>query len=157
VIGNQPGWWIVHVMVNVPRDRPQGHLSTVQPMRWGQLLGLNARWPQGAGGTRIRLTALDGAFANGSRPGGRTLGAVALEADGSFFVQVPVDVPLLLDLLDDDGTLVVEGKTPFWLRPNETRACVGCHEPPGMAPPNRRPLALAHGVKPLTALDEDER
>jgi hypothetical protein len=30
----------------------------------------------------------------------------------------------------------------MWLRPNERRGCVGCHEDPELVPANRVPLAV---------------
>ena len=125
-----------------PRTLPQGHLSVVdEEVHHGDLLALDARHAE-AGGARVRLRALAGPYVAGQAPVAETLGAADLHEDGSFFVRVPADTPLLLDLLDASGRVVVEGETPFWVRPNETRACVGCHEDPRTAPPNRRPLAV---------------
>jgi hypothetical protein len=51
-----------------------------------------------------------------------------LAADGSFFVEVPADRLLHLQILDSDRRVV--GNQLFWMyaRPGETRSCVGCHE-----------------------------
>ncbi len=51
-----------------------------------------------------------------------------LAADGSFFVKVPADRLLHLQILDSDRRVV--GNQLFWMyaRPGETRSCVGCHE-----------------------------
>ncbi len=67
-----------------------------------------------------------------------------LEEDGSFFVRVPPDQPLLVDVLDAAGAAGERSRTPIWVRPRETRGCVGCHEAPDVSPPNRRPRAVAH-------------
>lgn len=58
----------------------------------------------------------------------RVLGTVPLAADGSFFVEVPADRLLHLQVLDADR-FVLANQT-FWMyaRPGETRSCVGCHE-----------------------------
>jgi hypothetical protein len=98
---------------------------------WGQVVGLDA----GPGARRIRFLAVDG-----DAP--RLLGEAPLAEDGSFFVRLPPDLPIVLEALDETGAAVGEQTTPFWVRPNETRACVGCHEDPETAPPNRRPLAV---------------
>ncbi len=60
----------------------------------------------------------------------RILGTVPLAADGSFFVEVPADRLLHLQVLDADRRVV--NNQIFWLyaRPGETRSCVGCHEEP---------------------------
>ncbi len=63
---------------------------------------------------------------------------------------MPANVPLLLDLLDAEGRTLVKTVTPVWVRPNETRGCVGCHEDPATAPPNRRPLAVLSDPVDLT-------
>jgi HEAT repeat protein len=58
----------------------------------------------------------------------RILGTMPLAADGSFFVKVPADRLLHLQILDSDRRVV--GNQLFWMyaRPGETRSCVGCHE-----------------------------
>ena len=62
--------------------------------------------------------------------------------DGSFFVEVPADAPLRLALLDARGgeTAILDGG--LWVRPNENRGCLGCHEDRRRAPENRQPLAV---------------
>lgn len=64
-------------------------------------------------------------------------------ADGSVFVEAPADTPLAIELLDPRGAVVARSRTPFWVRPNERRGCVGCHVSPAYAPPNLRPAALS--------------
>jgi hypothetical protein len=60
----------------------------------------------------------------------RVLGTVPLAADGSFFLEVPADRLIHLQVLDSDRQVV--GNQLIWMyaRPGETRSCVGCHEPP---------------------------
>ena len=122
------------------RPRPQGHLSMVrEAAERGRLLCLDAR-PEGSGrrGVSVRLHVRSGAAGETTW---RTLGDVTLAADGSFFVDVPADVPLRLDVLDADGAVLSATRTPFWVRPNEVRGCVGCHAPSDATPPNKMPLA----------------
>lgn len=139
--------------VVAPRSpRPQGHLSMIRKgYTNGSLLCLDARPPELPGAARVRIKALSGPYARGAVPESEVLGEVPLAVDGSFFASVPADTPLLLDLLDAQGRLLDEGVTPFWVRPNETRACIGCHEPPDTVPPNRRPDAVEHDAFPLFA------
>ena len=61
----------------------------------------------------------------------RVLGTMPLAPDGSFFVTVPADRLLQLQILDGDRRVV--GNQLFWMyaRPGETRSCVGCHEQRG--------------------------
>lgn len=140
---------IVHAVEVTARARPQGHLSMVDPEAGeGRLLCIDARPPGDRDAQRVRLSA---GRSNRDR---RVLGEVPLGADGSFFTVVPVDQPLYLDLLAADGSVLVATHTPIWVRPKEVRACVGCHEHPATAPPNRRPLAVLAEPIDLTAADE---
>jgi len=122
------------------RPRPQGHLSLVEPREpWGQLLALDARFPATPGAARVRVRRYD-------RAAPYAEGAVLLEtdlaADGSFFLRIPPDAPVLIDLVDAAGATVERSTTPVWVRPRETRGCVGCHEAPDVSPANRRPAAV---------------
>ncbi|MGM0488141.1 MAG: HEAT repeat domain-containing protein, partial [Planctomycetota bacterium] len=60
----------------------------------------------------------------------RVLGTVPLAADGSFFVEAPADRLLHFQVLDSDRRVVGNQLTWIYSRPGETKACVGCHEPP---------------------------
>ncbi|MFO0933568.1 MAG: hypothetical protein U1E39_12780 [Planctomycetota bacterium] len=123
-----------------PSPRPQGHLSFVDPKTsWGQLLGLDARFPRTAAAARVRVRRYDRAA---PRVEGDVVVEAPLEADGSFFVRVPPDAPLLVDVLDATGAVVERSRTPIWVRPRETRGCVGCHDDGDVSPPNRRPMAV---------------
>lgn len=133
-----------HAVEIAPRARPQGHLSMIDPeVGTGLLLCVDARPPDMPQARRVRLTA-------GGGDGSRVLGETQLAADGSFFAVVPADRPLYLDLLDADGRVLVTTETPIWVRGKEVRACVGCHESPLTAPPNRRPLAVLEEPVDLT-------
>lgn len=130
----------------MPRPRPIALTSVVDEARTtGTLLCLDTR--------NSRLPALSDAPA-GPRTlrvltaGGHLLGEAPVEADGSFFVQVPSDLPLRLELHGPDGLLATDD-SGIWVRPNENRGCIGCHEDPELAPENRVPLAVAHGAKPV--------
>jgi len=63
----------------------------------------------------------------------RILGEVPVESDGSFTAKVPPDRPLRLQLIDQEGFVAVDEKSWFWLRPNESRLCIGCHEDPELS------------------------
>jgi len=59
---------------------------------------------------------------------GRILGTTPLASDGSFYVEIPADRLVHIQILDSDRRVL--GNQTFWLyaRPGETRSCVGCHE-----------------------------
>lgn len=75
-------------------------------------------------------------------PRGETAVDVPPAPDGSIHLEVPSDKPYGIALVGRDGDLVGPSGGPFWVRPNERRACVGCHVSTRYAPPNVRPEAL---------------
>ena len=72
-----------------------------------------------------------------------------MQPDGSFLVEVPADTPLGFEALDAAGAVVLRLDPFVWLRPGENRGCIGCHEPHGLAPRNRRPLAVKAPAVPM--------
>lgn len=58
----------------------------------------------------------------------RILGVVPVEPDGSFSVEVPSDTTLFLQTLDENHMAIENQLTWTWVRPGETRMCIGCHE-----------------------------
>jgi hypothetical protein len=71
----------------------------------------------------------------------RLVGEAPVEPDGSFNVMVPADTPLLLQTLDARG-LALGNCGWIWVKPKETRGCIGCHEDPERIPDNEYVLAL---------------
>jgi hypothetical protein len=71
-----------------------------------------------------------------------SLGIVPVEKDGSFYLKVIADQPLRIRVLDEKGLVLHESCSWIWLRPNERRGCVGCHEDPEQVPENKVPLAV---------------
>lgn len=77
------------------------------------------------------------------------LGTAPIEEDGSFHVEVPAKTPLRFELLDQQGDLLASQKSWSWVLPNEKRGCIGCHEDPELAVPNKLAQAI---LKPAVAL-----
>jgi hypothetical protein len=71
-----------------------------------------------------------------------TYGVVDVEKDGSFQLRVMADKPFRIRTLDKDGNVVGGPCSWLWLRPNERRGCIGCHENPEMVPENIVSLAI---------------
>ena len=71
-----------------------------------------------------------------------TYGVVQVEEDGSFYLKVLADTPFQIRTLDKDGNVLYGPCSWLWLRPNERRGCVGCHEDPELVPVNRVPFAV---------------
>ena len=76
------------------------------------------------------------------------LGTATVERDGSFFVQVPTEQPLQIELLDGAGKTLKRESGFFWMRRGEQRACVGCHAGPETAPENAVPMILLRSTTP---------
>jgi hydrazine synthase alpha subunit-like protein len=117
-----------------------GRLSTVDPSKkTGILLCLDARRNSESDSplpvARVRILA-------GRAGGAESLGEIPVATDGSFLAEVPADVPLGIEALDEGGRVVRAFAPWIWVRPGENRACIGCHEPHGIAPRNQRPLAV---------------
>jgi len=78
----------------------------------------------------------------------KLLGAAPVERDGSFFVQVPTEQPLQIELLDASGKSLKRESGFFWMRRGEQRACVGCHAGPETSPENAVPMILLKSTTP---------
>jgi|WetSurMetagenome_2_1015567.scaffolds.fasta_scaffold01118_9 hypothetical protein len=70
-----------------------------------------------------------------------SLGVVNTEEDGSFYLKIVADKPFQIRTLDTAGH-VMQSCDWIWLRPNERRGCVGCHEDQELVPENRIPRAV---------------
>ena len=71
-----------------------------------------------------------------------TYGVVEVEKDGSFQLKVMADTPFRIRTLDEKGNVVNGPCSWLWLRPNERRGCIGCHEDPELVPENKVSLAI---------------
>lgn len=71
-----------------------------------------------------------------------TYGIVNVEEDGSFYLKVIADKPFRIRALDENGNAAGPACSWLWLRPNERRGCVGCHEDPEFTPVNRVSFAI---------------
>jgi len=147
VLRDDPRRHEVDAVPLAPRPRPQGHLSLVKPAEsTGRLLVVDAR----RGRDRERNLQLAAAVRARLTEGERILGEIPLAADGSLFATVPADRALEIVLLDGEGRTLSTSGARFWVRPNETRACLGCHEHPAETPPNVLPLAVGADPVDLT-------
>lgn len=81
--------------------------------------------------SRIELTGID-----------TTYGVVEVEKDGSFYLKVIADTPFQIRTVDEHGNVISGPCSWLWLRPNERRGCVGCHEDPELVPRNQLSLAV---------------
>ncbi|WP_157961133.1 HzsA-related protein [Lutibacter citreus] len=72
----------------------------------------------------------------------KSIGTINLEDDGSFYVKMLADVPFRVQTLNSEGDIVNGPSSWIYLRPNERRGCVGCHENKGLVPDNIQPLSV---------------
>jgi len=84
------------------------------------------------------------------------LGTVPLAPDGSFFVEVPADMPLALQAVDAEGRAELNEMSWIYVRPGERRSCLGCHHVRNAAPRWREAGSLALGAKPLKLLGQGD-
>ena len=71
-----------------------------------------------------------------------SLGIVDVENDGSFYLKVLADIPFRIQTINENGQVVNGPGSWIYLRPNERRGCVGCHEDHEQVPYNRQPLSV---------------
>lgn len=71
-----------------------------------------------------------------------TLGTFKTEEDGSFYLKISADTPFRMQSIDEDNNVVSGPSNWLYLRPNERRGCVGCHENRELVPKNVQPLAV---------------
>ena len=125
---------------------PNRHPSGLHDWPNANLLCLNAYTSKYrfAGGSiqSVRLYTRDDA----GNP--RLLGTAPVERDGSFFVHVPTEQPLQIELLDSAGKTLKRESGFFWMRRGEQRACVGCHAGPETSPENAVPMILLKSTTP---------
>lgn len=71
-----------------------------------------------------------------------SLGVVEVKEDGSFYLKLSADMPFKIKTMDSEGNTLNGPGSWIWIRPNERRGCVGCHEDHEMVPANRFALAV---------------
>jgi hypothetical protein len=132
-----------------PRPQPDGRSSTVQPESpTGKLYCLNAYESDEQMAPMVEPGT--------ATAGRRLLGEAPVEADGSFHVDIPADLPVQLQILDDDG-MALSTCGWIWTRPREFRGCIGCHEDPELTPENRFVEAAGRPADQLTPPAESRR
>lgn len=84
------------------------------------------------------------------------LGTVPLAPDGSFFVEVPANMPIAMQAVDAEGRSELNEMSWIYVRPGETRSCVGCHNRRQSAPASKSGFAQALRAAPLKLLGQGE-
>jgi hypothetical protein len=166
-IFDDPDWHDIQAQVIAPRAEPDGRSSVVDPKEpAGVLYCLNSYvsdlprrdWLSPATANRLRvIEAVPEIPASSSKLlATRILGEVPVDEDGSFHIRVPANIPIQLQLLDDNGMALRSCKW-IWVRNKENRGCIGCHEDPELTPENRLATALTRPSMNLTLPPERRR
>ncbi len=137
---------VVQPTLITERGMPNRHPSGLHDWANANLLCLNAytsKYRFAAGSIHsMRLYTRDGAGNT------KLLGSAPVERDGSFFVHVPTEQPLQIELLDAGGKTLKRESGFFWMRRGEQRGCVGCHAGPETSPENAVPMILLKSTIP---------
>jgi hypothetical protein len=70
------------------------------------------------------------------------MGEAEVAEDGSFYLEMKADEPVRFQTLSATGEILRGPSLWMWVRPNERRGCVGCHENQEIAPENVVPKAM---------------
>jgi hypothetical protein len=133
-------WVELEVVRAELRRRPMGRISTIDlAKKSGVIFCIDVNHTTVEPRTRAARVRILAAESGGTS---RLLGEVRVREDGSFMAEVPADVALGFEALDEAGNVARRLPPSVWVRPGENRGCIGCHEPHGLAPRNRRPLAV---------------
>ena len=137
----------VQPVLVAPRPLPKQHPSGLHDWNYANLLCLNAYTskytfaPSSVASAKLYTTNEKG------QP--KLLGSSPVEPDGSFYVKVPADQPLQIELLDKQGKTLKREQGWWWMRKGEQRICVGCHAGPERAPENAVPAVLVKSTTPI--------
>jgi len=138
---------IVQPVLIGARPVPNQHPSGLHDWNYANLLCLNtytSKYTFAAGAiTSMRL------YTKSEAGKTKLLGGSRIEPDGSFYVRVPADQPLQIELLGRDGKPLKREQGWFWMRKGEQRICVGCHSGPERAPENAVPAVLVKSTTPV--------
>jgi hypothetical protein len=138
---------VVQPALVMERAAPNVHPSGLHDWTYANLLCLNAY--------TSKLHIVDGSIAAvrvyGRAASGtaQVLGTAPVEKDGSFYVRVPGNQPVRIELLDKSGNSLQKEAGWFWARGGEQRVCVGCHAGPETAPENAAPAVFLRSTDPV--------
>jgi hypothetical protein len=141
----------------VERAVPDGRSSVVdEKQSWSRFYCLNVYetdldrrlWPAGSV-KRVRVVeglpsqASDAAQVRSLSPllGTRLLGELDVDNDGSFHIEVPPNLPIQIQALDENG-MALRSSAWIWAKNREQRGCIGCHEDGERTPENVMATAL---------------
>ncbi len=165
-VWRERGWQVVQAKVLRPRTMPDGRSTTADyGFTTGQLYALSCYDTEREVRRVLRqhrvvqVRVVEGVpLPEGRRKrwGRRIVGTAPVYGDGSFFLEVPSDTPLELQVLDTNGVALWTCGW-IWVKPREKRGCIACHEDPERVPENRWVEAVRHGPTRLTVQPAQRR
>ena len=174
LIFDDPSFHEIQAKIMLPRDEPDGRSSVVtEEDAHGQLYCLNSELSDLEASKRVpagtvkRLRVLEGiprrsdasASSHSTRPKllqRRLLGEIPVEDDGSFFIEIPANIPIQLQTLDENG-MALRSCGWIWVKNHEPRGCIGCHEDGELTPENRLVDAVRKAPYTLTLPEHRRR
>jgi len=91
----------------------------------------------------------------GNQKGARMiLGTVPVEDDGSALFQLPVNIPVYFQAVDENGVAVLSMRSATYVKPGEELVCQGCHEGRHRSPKQRLSAPLAFQRSPSEIIPE---
>jgi len=134
-----------------PPEFPSGLVAT---RTTGNLLCLDAKESKSPMTGTIRSVRV---YTRDAAGAARLLGQTTVASDGSFYVEVPANRPIRMEVVDAAGARLQGEEHWFWMRPSEQRICVGCHAGPERAPENQVPEILNQILTPVKMTGEQGR
>jgi hypothetical protein len=141
LIYSETGYNVTEAVAAEPRVRPKKLPSEVDmAVKTGQLLcqDINILGPEtirkSITGEKIHRIEILGVKSS--------MGFVEAEEDGSVYLKAVADMPFRIRTLDEKGKSVNGPSGWMWVRPNERRGCIGCHEDPELVPENKLSMAV---------------
>jgi hypothetical protein len=146
---------VIQPALVMERATPNFHPSGLHEWSYANVLCLNAytskeHFEQGS----IAMVRFYGRGPSGLP---QMLGTAPVEKDGSFYVRVPGNQPLKIELLDESGNSLRKEAGWFWMRGGEQRICVGCHAGPEAAPENAVPAVFRRSTVPADMSSGNQR
>ena len=172
----QPGFHCIEAKAVIPTSEPDGRSSVVtEKDPHGKLYCLDVynndlkrSWLPKGSVQRVRVLegvplsstdeVSDRRSVNGVGPLAqrRVLGEIDLEKDGSFNLEIPANIPVELQILDEQG-LALRTCNWIWAKNHEPRGCIGCHEDNELTPENLLVDAIKKPSVTLTLAPEQRR
>jgi len=153
----------------IPAMKPFGNSLTTSDSATAPVGVINVynslkAWPKDTSIKALRIVQVlpkstwresDPRIGHGFQKGARAvLGTIPVESDGSAYFELPVDIPVYFQVLDQRGMAVQSMRSDTYTHRGQTLICQGCHEPRHQAPPSPSAFPLAMRRRPSVITPE---